>query len=166
VQYLVVQRNFDVTQNYPYSPYINGALYYFEIFEDCGKGGLPWSAITEPYPVDAFSNAFTAVTAGGLRGQCNGNGNGNGTSSAGGFYTGLTQDDAMGPEVFAEHQQHQLGSHGSQRRNVLLVTNVQPPQTLSTLPISLLFPGLHQPPATPCSRIIRGSPFFRSPPTL
>ena len=129
VEYLVVQRNFDVTQNYPYSPYINGALYYFEIFEDCGKGGLPYTAITEPYPADPFSFGYTAVATGGLLANALG---------TGGFYTGLTQDDAMGFKYLLSTNNINWEATAPSG-GTLLVTNVEQPQTLSTLPISLLF---------------------------
>lgn len=87
VEYLVVQRNFDVTQNYPYSPYINGTLYYFEILENCGNGGVPYSAISESFSADPFSSIDTAVASGGLLGD---------TLGFGQFYTGLTGDDMAG----------------------------------------------------------------------
>jgi hypothetical protein len=140
VQYLVVQRNFDLTQASPYSPYINGALYTFYIRENCGLNpAVPWSAITEPEPVDAFGNAFTAVTAGGLRnGNANGNGNGNGTSSAlGGFYTGLTSDDVAGLKYLLSTNNLNW-ENTAPSGGVLLLTNVQPTQTLTTIPYSLL----------------------------
>lgn len=88
-QYLVVQRNYDVNplQNYPYSPYINGTLYTFLIDETCGKGvGVPWSAMTVPYPADPFASSYTAVASGGLLTLL----------SAGEFYMGLTRDDVAG----------------------------------------------------------------------
>jgi hypothetical protein len=140
VQYLVVQRNFDLTQASPYSPYINGALYTFYIRENCGLNpAVPWSAITEPEPVDTFGNAFTAVTAGGLRnGNANGNGNGNGTSSAlGGFYTGLTSDDVAGLKYLLSTNNLNW-ENTAPSGGVLLLTNVQPTQTLTTIPYSLL----------------------------
>ena len=137
-QYLVVQRNFDVTQNnpnaaFPYSSYINGALYYYNIIEDCDThpGGRPWNAIIEPYSTDNFANKYTAVTAGGLQG-----GFGN-IISVGGFYWGLTQDDAMGLKYLLSTNNINWEATAPSG-GTLLVTNVQPPQTLTTLPISLL----------------------------
>lgn len=89
-QYLVVQRNFDVNplQNYPYSPYINGTLYTFLIEETCGSAnsGVPWSAMTFPYPADPFASSYTAVASGGLATELN----------SGEFYLGLTRDDVAG----------------------------------------------------------------------
>ena len=87
-EYLVVQRNYDVnpTQNYPYSSYINGSLYYYQIDENCGATGLPFDAITYSQPVDTDAS-FLPMTAGGLYG--------NGLY-AGGYYTGLERDTAAG----------------------------------------------------------------------
>ncbi len=94
-EYLVVQRNFD-TGGYPipgsssvnslYSPYVDGTLYSYTIFEDCGIGGLPYDAITEPVLVDPAAGANAPLAALDF------------TSAFqfGAYYTGLTRDDAMG----------------------------------------------------------------------
>jgi hypothetical protein len=91
-EYLVVQRNYDVnpTQNYPYSSYINGTLYYLKkIEENCGdpNAGVPWMAATEPVSADGAGGAFPPVTAGGLV---------EGDLNVGSYYTSLTRDDAAG----------------------------------------------------------------------
>ena len=127
-EYLVVQRNFDVTQDYPYSSYINNSLYTFYIAENCGKGGVPYSAITEPVPADPF-NQNLAVAAGGLL---------SGSLGAGGFYTGLTRDDVMALKYLLSTNNvnwEATAPSGS----LLLVTNIQQPQTLTTFPISQLW---------------------------
>lgn len=127
-EYLVVQRNFDITQDYPYSSYINNSLYTFYIAENCGNGGVPYSAITRPVPADPF-NQNLAVAAGGL---LTGNFGG-----FGGFYTGLTRDDVMGLKYLLSTNNvnwEATAPSGS----LLLITNVQAQQTLTTLPISLL----------------------------
>jgi hypothetical protein len=87
-EYLVVQRNFDVTQDYPYSSYINGSLYNFTIIENCGNDPkVPYSAITDPVPADQVDNSFPPVAAGGLI---------TGELNPGVFYDGLTRDDVAG----------------------------------------------------------------------
>jgi len=91
-QYFVVQRNFDVNPflNNPYSSYINDTLYTFYIAENCGQppGAYPYDARTFPAPADtAFGTAYSAVAAGGLDTF---------EFGAGGYYTGLTRDDAAG----------------------------------------------------------------------
>ena len=129
VEYYVVQRNFDVTQDNFYSSYINGALYYFQIIENCGNHPPPYTAITEPYPADPFSYAYTAVATGGLLG---------GGLGTGGFYTGVTEDDAMGLKYLLSTNNINWEATAPSG-GVLLQTNVAQPQTLGTLPISLLF---------------------------
>lgn len=91
VEYLVVQRNYDVNPNtnYPYSSFINGSLYTFLIDENCGQNAnVPWSAMTFPYPADPFGSQFSAVARGGLLEG--------GFTQTGWFFTGLTRDDAAG----------------------------------------------------------------------
>lgn len=85
--YLVIQRNFDPIisplNQLQATPYINGALYSYFIFEDCGVGAPP-SAITVPFPVDPLDFSFTTVA-------------GNKPSPGVGLYfTGLTRDDVAG----------------------------------------------------------------------
>lgn len=87
-EYLVVQRNFDVSPgvNYPYSSYINGDLFTYIIAENCGNGGVPWSAMTQPTAV-GLTGGQSAVTANGLAA---------GSLPSGFYYTALTRDDVMG----------------------------------------------------------------------
>ena len=89
-QYLVVQRNYDINPylNYPYSSYINGSLFTYQIMDFCGPGNnRPWTAMTMPYTADPSGSSDSTVTAGGLRG---------GGPSWGGYFTGLTRDDVAG----------------------------------------------------------------------
>ncbi len=101
--YLTVQRNFD-TGGYPvpgsstvdslYSPYVDGTLYSYQIFEDC-TGPNPL-ALAEPVVVDPTSqNLFPVATL-------------NGIFQYGAYYTGLTRDDVMGLRVPALHQSDQF----------------------------------------------------------
>ncbi len=93
-EYLVAQRNLDPVSQV-YSPYVNGTLYSFIVFEDCGKTGVfPDAAVAGvdalalPYSVDVDAQTYTPVTeafdpwAGGLLG--------------GNYYSGLTYDDVGG----------------------------------------------------------------------
>ena len=91
VQYQVVQRNFDITAspltNIQYSAYVNGELYTYRIFENCGAP-TPYS----PPDADALEippdPLFRSIpVAGGL---------GEEGLSEGQFYTGLTRDDVAG----------------------------------------------------------------------
>ena len=89
VTYLIVQRNFQFPDFNPllanYSSYVNNVLYTYNIVENCQGAPL---AYTVPISVDPLADQYTAVadssydTYGGLQ--------------IGGYYNGLTQDDAMG----------------------------------------------------------------------
>lgn len=94
-QYLVIQRNYDVTAtplnfNAPdvgqYSPYVNGELYSYFIFDDCDLGGAsPPTADALEVPVDPLHNNPPVAS-----------GHGEDFLLAGSFYTGLTRDDVAG----------------------------------------------------------------------
>ena len=88
--YLVLQRNFDFSptalNQIQYSSYVNDVLYSYYIVEAC-TGPNPL-AITVPFAVDPLVEQYTAVAAN--------NGDAFGGLRVGGFYTGLTRDDAAG----------------------------------------------------------------------
>jgi hypothetical protein len=89
--YLVVQRNFDVnpTQNYPYSSYINGSLYLFDIEENCGNNpNVAYTARTFCSPADRL-DAFPPITQDGLLIEYEEN-------QFGAYFTSLTRDDGAG----------------------------------------------------------------------
>ncbi|HSY42694.1 MAG TPA: hypothetical protein VK811_02210 [Candidatus Acidoferrum sp.] len=105
-EYIVVQRNFATTDQ-PlsgpetgtlYSPYVNDILYTYGISEVCtipSGSTFKWLATTEPFAVqDPGKPEFTAVAANDYDGLEN-LGPGGGLED-GGFYTGLTEDDAAG----------------------------------------------------------------------
>ena len=108
--YLVVQRNFDPTPSplnqVQYSTYVNNVLYTYFIEEDCGHHPPEWSAITVPRPQDPLAVTYTAVAANNEAGsfteeaidptQNNQILYWSGGLQIGGFYTGLTSDDAGG----------------------------------------------------------------------
>ncbi len=61
VEYLVVQRNFDITASplnqIQYSPYVNGELYNYFIYENCGLAGAsPPDADALEIPLDPLFN--------------------------------------------------------------------------------------------------------------
>ena len=104
-EYIVVQRNLattDLPLTAPetgtlYSPYVNNILYTYGIAEDCSipsGSSIAWNATTEPFAVNQGGPEFTAVAANNNDGEENlGPGGG---LEIGGFYTGLTEDDAAG----------------------------------------------------------------------
>jgi hypothetical protein len=93
--YVVIQRNYDITAtplnfNAPdvgqYSPYVNGELYSYFIFDDCdAPGASPPTADALEIPVDPLNN--NPPVASGL---------GEDALQLGSFYTGLTRDDVAG----------------------------------------------------------------------
>ena len=84
MEYLVVQRNFDITSSplnqLQYSPYVNNVLYSYYILEFC-TGPNPL-AETIPFSVDPLAVLYSPVASFNI---------GYGT-----FYTGLTRDDVAG----------------------------------------------------------------------
>jgi hypothetical protein len=105
-EYLVVQRNFATTDQ-PltgpetgtlYSPYVNDILYTYGISEVCtipAGSTFKWLAVTEPFAVqNPGLPQYTAVAANDDDSLEN-LGPGGGLEN-GGFYTGLTEDDAAG----------------------------------------------------------------------
>jgi hypothetical protein len=105
-QYVVVQRNYGINDQ-PltgpqtgtlYSPYVNNLLYTYGIAEDCGRlptAGITWSATTQPFSVQPGVPQYTAVAANNYE-TFEQLGPAGGGLENGGFYTGLTEDDAAG----------------------------------------------------------------------
>lgn len=124
-EYLVVQRNLELIptsfNQIQYSPYVNGTLYYFRIFEHCT--GVNPLARTIPYAPDPFASTFTPVASGRLR--------------TGNYYTTLTRDDVAGLRYLLSSNNvnyEATAPSGGQ----LVITNVLAPVLRTTLPFSLL----------------------------
>jgi hypothetical protein len=113
ITYTVVQRNYNTTDlplglgsGTLYSPYVNNILYTYGIADKCAATEPIWQAITEPFDVqEPGGPEYTAVAANNDEGawyvQELGNTGptnifGGGGLVAGGFYTGLTEDDVAG----------------------------------------------------------------------
>ncbi|HTR40227.1 MAG TPA: hypothetical protein VMH87_01250 [Pseudomonadales bacterium] len=101
VNYVVIQRNYGISDQ-PltgpntgtiYSPYVNNLLYTYGIAEDCGHHPPDWTAITIPFSTDTTVPEYTAVAANDFE---SGPEPGLGGLDIGGFYSGLTEDDAAG----------------------------------------------------------------------
>jgi len=123
-EYLVVQRNFDYFSSplnqIQYSPYVNGTLYSYQIFEFCK--GTP-TAFASPYNVDPSASLYTPVASFNL--------------GLGGYYTTLTRDDVAGLRYLLSSNNVNYEAT-SPSGGLLLQTNQLAPQLLTTLPISLL----------------------------
>src|SRR5215469_11178859 len=101
VTYVVINRNYGIDDQ-PltgpgtgtiYSPYVNNLLYTYGILENCNHHPPPWSAITVPFSTDMTMPQYTAVAANDFEGGAE---TGLGGLQVGGFYSGLTVDDAAG----------------------------------------------------------------------
>ena len=92
VLYLVVQRNYGINSTtlnqLSYSAYVNNVLYTYYIIEGCTGSPL---AITVPFSTDPLAEQYNAVASN--------DGDSFGGLQLGGFYTGLTFDDAAGLRV-------------------------------------------------------------------
>jgi hypothetical protein len=101
VTYVVINRNFGISDQ-PltgpqtgtiYSPYVNNLLYTYGILEDCNRHPPAYTAITVPFSTDLADPQYTAVAANDFEGGAQ---SGLGGLDIGGFYSGLTEDDAAG----------------------------------------------------------------------
>lgn len=86
MNYLVVQRNFDITSTplnqLQYSPYVNNTLYSYNIFESCAPPNP--EAFADAYPADPLAQVYTPVAS-----YFN-------ALTWGNYFNGLTRDDVAG----------------------------------------------------------------------
>ncbi len=135
MEYLVVQRNFDVVNSplnqLQYSPYVNGTLYSYYILEVCT--GSPVLAETIPFAVDPLADIFSPVASFDL---------GYGT-----FYTGLTRDDVAGLRYLLTT--NNVNTESPPANTLLQNTNFDTQQLLFTADLgALLSSAKTNPPAT------------------
>jgi hypothetical protein len=121
--YVVVQRNLETTptplNQVQFSPYVNGTLYTYSIFENCtGPNPLAGTIVT---PVDPFALASSPVAA--LPGTF---------IDPGYFYTGLTRDDVAGLRYLMNS--NNITTESSAAGSVQLLTNTSPQLLVTTLP--------------------------------
>ena len=155
-QYVVIQRNYDITAtplffNAPdvgqYSPFVNGELYSYTIFDNCDNpGASPPAADALEIAVDTLHDSPPVASGLGEDGLI-----------VGGFYTGLTRDDVAGlrylmssNNVFAPSPGYLetsaggstvTGGGGTSTTNSLTTSSLS---TLGTDPTTLLtlYPGI------------------------
>ena len=86
MNYLVVQRNFDITSTplnqLQYSPYVNGTLYSYDIIETCAPPNP--EAIADAYPADPLAQIYSPVASYFT------------ALTWGNYFNGLTRDDVAG----------------------------------------------------------------------
>ena len=129
VDYLVIQRNFDITatplNQIQYSPYVNGELYSYFIYENCGAPLVsPPDADALEIPTDPLYN--NPPVASGI---------GEDALISGEFYTGLTRDDVAGLRYLLST--NNLNTESSTAGSLLWVTNVSVPQLVTTTNLGL-----------------------------
>jgi hypothetical protein len=125
-EYIVVQRNLDYLYSPltspQYSAYVNDTLYTYRIFEFCNSPVNP-QAGTIPTATDPSAGIYSPVASFFL--------------NSGGFYTGLTRDDVAGLRYLLTSNNIKTEAT-SPNGSLVLQTNLQASQLLTTLPISLL----------------------------
>lgn len=112
VYYLVVQRNFDPV-TIAQSAYINGDLYTYQIYEDCGNFNSAYDAITENF--NTSGNNFDGPIAG------------DGLGRSGDFFTGLTYDDVGALKYLLSSNNvvnEDVFANGNNFTTTLLATNI------------------------------------------
>ena len=127
--YTVVQRNFDVTASplnqIQYSPYVNGELFSYYIYENCGLAGAsPPNADAIEIPVQPLFFNFPVASANGEVGMAFGE-----------FFTGLTRDDMAGLRYLLST--NNLNTESSAAGSLLWVTNFSSPQLITTTNLGL-----------------------------
>jgi hypothetical protein len=134
--YLVIQRNIDTVslpaEQAQYSSYINNVLYTYSIFENCA-GANPLAGTT-PIPADPTALIYAPVAS---------------MPSTflddGYFYTGFTRDDVAGLRYL--YSSNNIATEDAALGAQLWVTNTQPNQVLTTLPLGLLLQAQTNSPA-------------------
>jgi hypothetical protein len=110
-----------------YSPYVNGSLYTYYVYEDCGAPGppSPLDGAAVPFPVDPLNNNPPVASGVGM-----------GYLPLGGFYTGLTRDDAAGLRYLL--QAANINSESPAAGSLLQATTLANPAPLVTSDLSQL----------------------------
>jgi hypothetical protein len=143
--YTVVMRNFDITASplnqLQYSPYVNGTLYSYFIFENCDA-----PAPASPPAADAIETFLDTlainppVSSGAyIKNQA-------ASFNVGRFFTGLTRDDVAGLRYLLSS--NNINTEVAGPGGSLLTTNISTPIVVTTLPLSLLAQAQSIDPAT------------------
>jgi hypothetical protein len=129
-EYTVIMRNFDIISSplnqLQYSPYVNGVLYDYFIYEDCGAPAplSPPDADALEFPADPLENnpPVSSTVDGLLDGY---------------FYTGLTRDDVAGLRYLLSS--NNINTENVQADTQLIVTNSSAPTIITTFSLAQLF---------------------------
>jgi hypothetical protein len=128
-EYAVIMRNFDISSTplnqIQYSPYVNGVLYDYFIFENCGAAGAsPPDADAVEFPDDPLENNPPVASE-------------EDPILPGYFYTGLTRDDVAGLRYLLSS--NNINTENVQATSQLIVTNTSSPTILTTFSLAQLF---------------------------
>jgi hypothetical protein len=126
VIYALIRRNFDIVPSplnqFQATSYVNGTLYSFFIYEDCGEGDDPTADAVE-FPVDPLASVYTSVA--------------NPFNLTFGWYlTSLTRDDVAGLRYLIRSNNINLEEPGTTVE--AFVTNAVSPVPLFTQDLGLL----------------------------
>jgi len=127
--YTVIQRNFDETASplnqIQYSPYVNGELFSYYVYENCGLAGAsPPDADALEIPVQPLDFNLPVASANGEVGF-----------AAGEYFTGITRDDAAGLRYLLST--NNLNTESPTAGSFLWVTNFSSPQLITTTNLGL-----------------------------
>jgi hypothetical protein len=128
-EYAVIMRNFDISSTplnqVQYSPYVNGVLYDYFIFENCGAAGVsPPDADAVEFPADPLANNPPVASE-------------EYPLIPGNFYTGLTRDDVAGLRYLLSS--NNINTENVQADSQLIVTNTSSPTIITTFSLAQLF---------------------------
>jgi hypothetical protein len=130
VEYTVIMRNFDIVSSplnqVQYSPYVNGVLYDYFIYEDCGANAIvsPPDADAVEFPADPLANNPPVASL-------------EDPLQIGYFYTGLTRDDVAGLRYLLSS--NNINTEAIQADSQLIVTNTSSPTIITTFSLAQLF---------------------------
>lgn len=135
MNYYIVRRNFHIIptplNQLQASSYVNGALYSYFVYEDCGAPPLPTADAVE-FSVDPLDISFTTVASGVSASAA---GSSATRTYQGKFFTGLTRDDVGGLRYLMRSNNFNWESPGP--TSISVVTNPTP-QLLQTFSLSAL----------------------------
>lgn len=123
--YLLVRRNFNIVptplNQIQASSYVNGALYSYYIYEDCGDPPEMPDAEAREFPVDPLDNQYSAVASGVAMSSTSADSY---RTYEGKYFIGLTRDDVAGLRYLMRSNNFNWESPGPTA--ISMVTNATP----------------------------------------
>lgn len=148
--YAVVQRNLDITTSsvnqFQYTPYVNGALYTYLIWESCPYNPNPFPSIEAqvvPFAADNLNDAPPVSS-----------GLGFGDLNVGRYYTGLTRDDVAGLRYMLTAANVNVESPAT--NSLLQTSTLGPVTTIQTANLATLLAAAQEVPAATLETLFPG----------